>query len=283
MPFTIVGMVAAAFLSVLGVIAANLLSVVNPVQKQPRMARFTEPYVEQHDQDLVEHEEQRALTIKPRKSFKELESVLLNSQAREKQAASGKVLNIRHASAAVAGTKPSSICMLSPGGDLGSSASWLLARKLSEAGRQVVLIDLGGGAVCTRRMLGTAEVPGIFNLMTGAVTVEAILKKDNASDVCIVPSGNLFAGREMLDTQLLSEMIGAIAESFDHCIIDCGDVDAEEVAMIAEPNTIMMISCIKAEPRMVQSLETNLEKKSYKSVLSLLPDKLDIGNVQEAA
>ena len=68
------------------------------------------------------------------------------------------------------------IVVTSPGGDKGSKTAWILARQLDRSGENgVVIIDLSGGGATAIEMLGGNELPGIFNLISGAVSVDNII------------------------------------------------------------------------------------------------------------
>lgn len=288
-PFATAGMVAAALLTTLAIIAVNLLSAVS---SHHAVSKLKEAKNDDHEAELeeltaevpIDNESGAAIPRRLRKHYRGLQSLLhKNEQPVEPESVEGAPLAIRRATEVLISQGSAGICVLSPGGDIGSSTSWILARKLAESDKKVVLIDLSGGAYSTQKMLGAAEYPGIFNLVSGSVGVGEILHQDRDSEVIVVPTGTSFPELEKIDTDMLSEMIHAIAASFDFCIVDCGDAEIEELKLIAKTESLVVISCIKAEVSHVEALESQLAKAGFDDVVRLCPDRADIGKVKEAA
>ncbi|MEL7429487.1 MAG: Wzz/FepE/Etk N-terminal domain-containing protein [Pseudomonadota bacterium] len=280
-PFTIAGMVAAALLSTLAVIALSLLLAVNqshaasvaqrtePVPPEPDGADASKPVTTPNDPvDLVSYPSKR------RSHFTELQAVQDPSLRANMP---GSPLPIRHLAQALARKRADQVFVLSPGDDLGSSSSWMLARKVAEGGAEVALVDLGGAGICTRKMLGEGDYPGIFNLVSGAAEVGAVLHRDQGSNVSVVPAGTLFPGTAEDELARLPDYISAIAASFDLCVVDCGDAGLDELDMVATEDAVIVISCIKADMNDVQLLDAELRASGYRDILWAVPDRVDIG------
>ncbi len=315
-PFTIAGMVAAMLLSVLGVIAGSLLTAVgahhdsNAKRQEPDIdaaVAIDDTSDSSADVDAVatSGNDEVAPPAKERNHFKELEAILHRSrgkseeeQAPEQAETTGldeanepslkpasddglKPHPVRFGAKVLSKLSTAVIPVVSPGGDIGSSTSWILARNLAKLNRSVVLLDMSGGEISSRKLLGKKGLPGLFNLLSGSVRADQILYKDKASPVNVVPPGSLFAGMPAPDNEMLQEVIEAIASPFDFCIIDCGDADISEVEMIAEDDAIVVISCIKATKSDVEGLEEDLADAGYAEVIRLAADKKDLAEKRE--
>ncbi len=168
------------------------------------------------------------------------------------------------------------IVVASPGGDRGSKTAWILARQMDRGGENgVVIIDLSGGGATADEMLGGNELPGIFNLVSGAVSVSNIIYRDQMSGVHVVPSGTLFHGGPAQDMQTMSDIIDAIAMSYDYCIVDCGGADLEGINLVATDDSVVIISGIGARLDDCKNLEDELKADGFKDILHIIPDDVD--------
>jgi len=306
LPFSIAGMVAAMLLTVLAVIAIGLLSAVNAHNVQP--AKREDPEMEEAGTDVNIIEEAEPAD-KERNQYKELETVLQRSKGQDTAEQSGEDLSddnpdsatqdtrvrgedglkphpVRVGAKVLAKISSAVVAVVSPGGDIGSSTSWILARKLVKMNRSVVLVDLSGGEISSRKLLGQKGLPGLFNLLSGSVRADQILYKDKASGVNVVPSGTLFSGTPAPDQEVLQEIVEAVASPFDFCIIDCGDAGVPDVEIIASDEAIIVISCIKATRLDVEELEEEFGNAGYSEVIRLAADRKDIAEkhmIDEAA
>ena len=75
----------------------------------------------------------------------------------------------------------------------------------------------------------------------------------------------------------------AIAESFDYCIIDCGDADPQETGFVSDDKAIIVLSCKGSSAHEVESLEAELHEFGFKEVIRLQPDREDLNVEKEAA
>lgn len=299
-PFTIAGMVAAMLLNVLAVIAGSLLTVVSAHHADHTKREDPEMDDAEAVMDNSTHADEATSAYAARNSYQELEAVLHRNQPHEATEAMGARANSGQAAAigdssdnAIGddGIKPHTVrigakvlskvssavvAVVSPGGDIGSSTSWILARNLAKLNRSVVLIDMSGGEISSRKLLGQKGLPGLFNLLSGSVRADQILYKDEASGVNVVPSGSLFSGAPSPDQDMLQEIIEAVASPFDFCIIDCGEADASDVEMIAPHEAIIVVSCIKATKLDVEVLEEEFARSGYSEIIRLAADKKDL-------
>ena len=304
-PFTIAGTVAALMLSILGVLAITLVSSIGsaragtPVSHEEPVA-VEEPELEveptQDQTAFVEPEEEKPARSNP---FEQLETIITGktkkrfekydvstpqpsdqSAAMPVQAANPNdkegAIAVRYAASVFQDLGEGRIVVASPGGDRGSKTAWILARQLERSGENgVVIIDLSGGGASASEMLGGNELPGLFNLVSGAVSVSNIIYRDQMSGVHVVPSGTLFHGEPAPDMQSISDIIDAIAMSYDYCILDCGDTDVEGINLVATDDAIIIISGINARLDDCKNLEADLKQDGFKDILHIIPDEVD--------
>jgi len=314
-PFTIAGTVAAMLLTILAILALTLISNINRARsatsardKEPVMADeafepIDQPLLEEETLDNVAEEPQDTdnSDIQKNNPFEHLEKVIagkpnkLGLRSRNEEAnpvaqksAQGDKPNtsaartetnsiaVRYAASVFQDIGEGRIIVASPGGDKGSKTSWILARQLESSNRSgVVIIDLSGGGAIANAMLGGNDLPGIFNLVSGSVSVSNIIYRDQQSGVHVVPSGTLFQGEPVPDAQTMSDVIDAIAMSYDFCIIDCGDADLNGINMVATDDSIVIISGINARVQECLRLEEELKQDGLTDILHIIPDEED--------
>jgi Mrp family chromosome partitioning ATPase len=309
-PFTIAGTVAAFVLSVLGVLAVTLISGINAGRnaKSNDVAEvvYEEPEI-QMDSNEIEPEEN---VDEPRKNspFAQLEKIIagqsnklgirnkiaskkaddeaskenapepsLTDSSDDKSLKEANSIAVRYASSVFQDIGEGRIIVTSPGGERGSKTTWVLARQLAASNDNgVVVIDLSGDGVTAKAMLGGNDLPGIFNLISGAVSATNIIYRDQKSGAHVVPAGTLFEGQPGPDPQTLSDVIDAIAMSYDFCIVDCGDADIEEIEVVATDDSIIIISGINARLKQCKKLEAGLKQDGFTDILHIIPDQEDV-------
>lgn len=122
---------------------------------------------------------------------------------------------------------------ISPSGDDGSTATVMLARRLAETGRKIVLIDMTGSACPTRLMAKRRDVPGITDLLCGEAAFADCIHLDRLSDAHIVPQGVSNIRQAMSGVDRLSMIADALAEVYDLVLIECGPANADGVARMS--------------------------------------------------
>ena len=83
----------------------------------------------------------------------------------------------------------STVLVLSPTGDDGSTASVMLARSMAELGRSVVLVDMTVSGCPTRLMAAEPDLPGMADLLFGETAFGETIHHDRLSNAHIVPQG----------------------------------------------------------------------------------------------
>jgi len=138
------------------------------------------------------------------------------------------------------------IAVLSPAGDPGSAAAWMLARRLASHGRSVAVVDLTGSGVTGREMLGESRSPGLREFLSGAARFGDAIHRDRLTSVHVMPGGG--GGEEPVDIDRLSQVVSAIADGYDYEIYDCGYAGADALSLVADSETIVIVSAAGAEP-----------------------------------
>ncbi|MGF9692655.1 Wzz/FepE/Etk N-terminal domain-containing protein [Rhizobium sp. 0TCS1.26] len=116
---------------------------------------------------------------------------------------------------------------VSPTGDEGSTATVLLAREISEAGRTVVLVDMTGSGCPTRLMADSISLPGVTDLLCGTTPFGDTIHPDRLSDAHIVPQGTADAEQAMRGADRLTMILDALAGAYDVVLVECGQADAK--------------------------------------------------------
>lgn len=292
-PFTLAGTAAAMMLSILLVIASNLVvsssgreagSVVVP-SKPAKPSRL----------DIVTRELNQVMGLGSGKSDPVTEATPIEPAVlagptgtlpvAEEPTAGEQILAVRYAAAALSKLGNKRIAVLSPGGKSGSKTAWVLARHLAAKGKKVVVIDFTTDALTTGEMLDRANCPGFFNVLSGSVTPDKAIFKDRRSRARIVPGGTMFPGEASPQPQSVSDLVDLFARPFEYCILDCGDVEIDDLNVIADDNTVAIVSTVKAEPEDCLAVVDDLEMDGFEDVLQLRPDKEDlkIGRIPVAA
>lgn len=312
-PFTIAGGVAALAMSILGVLAITLISSIGSARAATSSREYEDVYVEQPlvESEPVAEESSPEVEAeeKPEKAnpFAQLEQIITgksktkpakpqpnvanvvptasalnmpksdqNIDQKQPSKADTNAIAVRYAASVFQDLGEGRIVVASPGGDRGSKTAWILARQMDRGGENgVVIIDLSGGGATANEMLGGTELPGIFNLVSGSVSVSNIIYRDQMSGVHVVPSGTLFHGGPAPDMQTMSDIIDAIAMSYDYCIVDCGDADLEGINLVATDDAVVIISGIGARLEDCKNLELELKQDGFKDILHIVPDETD--------
>lgn len=191
---------------------------------------------------------------------------------------------VRYATSVLKDIGEGRIIVSSPGGDRGSKAAWILARQLNYVDNNgVVIIDLSGGGATANEMLGGNDLPGIFDLISGNVSIKDIIYRDQESATHVVPAGHLSRGSSVPDSLTMSNIIDAIAMSYNYCIVDCGDADIDGINLVATDDAIVIISGINARRQTCEELEAELKEDGFADILHILPDEVDNKGLEEAA
>jgi succinoglycan biosynthesis transport protein ExoP len=121
-------------------------------------------------------------------------------------------------------------------------AAITLARTLAK-GANVVLVDLAFDAPNLSVISTDPSAPGIAELVRGAASFGDIITRDQYSNVHLVATGNVGNdGAALAASPMLATVIEALAQSYDHVVIDVGsatDIAVEQFAVLA-PRAVLV-------------------------------------------
>jgi uncharacterized protein involved in exopolysaccharide biosynthesis/Mrp family chromosome partitioning ATPase len=117
-----------------------------------------------------------------------------------------------------------------------------LARALAEDSR-VVLVDLASGDSAIRAISCEPAAGGLGELARGTASLGGVITKDKLSPLHLISAG--LAPIDRIDALAAPGMVtkfNALAQSYEHVIVDAGPVDGAEIGRIAEiaPHTILV-------------------------------------------
>ncbi len=298
-PYSAAGASAMMILSIIGVLSATLLSgaamrptVGNMDQYLPEASivppvDLDEPYVGLNENIDYHLQEEVVFTQNPldavaveteqnTQALPEIEEApSLDNYKSSTESVKNKSLAIRYAAGVIAELEEARVVVASPGGDSGSRSVWMLGRSLAQAGRNVLVIDLGGGGLTSQEMLGSSGLPGLFDMITGYAAFEDVLFRDRVSNAHVIPAGNLTGVDNPPDLEDVSIVIDTIARSYELVIIDCGDTDTNGIEAVSDQSDIVAISGIGAEQSDCDMLEQRLQSCGYVEVIQIVPDSVD--------
>jgi Mrp family chromosome partitioning ATPase len=126
------------------------------------------------------------------------------------------------------------IAVIGSARDVGTTLTAIaLARTLSRTAR-VVLVDLAFASPNINVISDDPAAPGMAELVRGSASFGDIITRDLASRAHLVAAGNVGNDTQgLLQSQMLWAAIGALAQSYDHLVIDAGAHSATALAPIA--------------------------------------------------
>lgn len=158
--------------------------------------------------------------------------------------------------------------VVSPSGDVGSTATVMLARAVSETGRTVVVVDMTASACPTRLMAPSANLPGITDLLAGEVNFAETIHNDRLSNAHIVPQGKTPAHEAMRVVDRLTMVVSALADVYDTVLIECGAVDvARAAAILKNLSTDIIVSTPQPDEKATSEIMQTLVDDGHSRVL----------------
>jgi uncharacterized protein involved in exopolysaccharide biosynthesis/Mrp family chromosome partitioning ATPase len=108
-----------------------------------------------------------------------------------------------------------------------------LARSLAQTAR-VVLVDLAFRAPNIEVISEEPAAPGIADLVRGAASFNDIITRDRSSRLHLVAAGKVGANADdLIGSAMLASAVGALAQGYDHLVIDAGAPPEAALASIA--------------------------------------------------
>ena len=160
-----------------------------------------------------------------------------------------------------------------------------LARSLAQTAR-VVLVDLAFGAPNIAVISEHPSAPGIADLVRGAASFGDIITRDRSSRLHLVGAGQVGAdAEELINAPMLSAAVGALAQSYDHLVIDAGAPSEAALAPIVAmaPQAVLVAEDAAADA--LKALANHLGSIGFVAVTVLTgpPPRLDHSALQFTA
>ncbi|WAC59172.1 GumC family protein [Brevundimonas sp. SL130] len=99
-----------------------------------------------------------------------------------------------------------------------------LAQVSAIAGSRVLLLDCDLRRRAVTRAMGLNTDAGLVELLQGTTTLEAVLKRDEASGAYILPLSNVVATQDVFGTQAMDDLLAKLRGSFDLILMDTAPV-----------------------------------------------------------
>jgi succinoglycan biosynthesis transport protein ExoP len=171
--------------------------------------------------------------------------------------------------------------------DVGTTLSAIaLSRELAQTSR-VILVDLAFGGPNIEVISNDPSAPGIAELVRGEASFGDIITRDRATRLHLVAAGQLGNDAEgIFVSQMLWAALGALAQSYDHLVIDAGAQSETSLQPIAQaaPWAVLVGGVTTAAPALA-ALSEELAAAGFAevSMLSGPPPALEPASVQSAA
>ncbi|AVA21064.1 Wzz/FepE/Etk N-terminal domain-containing protein [Rhizobium sp. NXC24] len=157
---------------------------------------------------------------------------------------------------------------ISPTGDNGSTATVMLARTISDAGRRIVLVDMTGTGCPSRLMAETAGLSGVTDLLCGEAAFADTIHPDRLSDAHLVPQGTSDLGRAMRGADRLSLILDALGSAYDIVLVECGAADVSGVARLTRSkDTEIILSMPEPDENQFMTAMTEFQKAGYEHII----------------
>ncbi|MCY1663929.1 GumC family protein [Rhizobium sp. SL86] len=162
---------------------------------------------------------------------------------------------------------------VSPTGDEGSTATVLLAREISEAGRSVVLVDMTGSGCPTRLMAESVSLPGITDLLCGTTPFGETIHPDRLSDAHIIPQGTADTEQAMRGADRLTMILDALSGAYEVVLVECGQAQAAGLGRLTRGGSSeVILSLPQASPAEIAELLEDYAEAGYRHPLVMSAD-----------
>lgn len=257
LPFTIAGSLATMLLTIVGILAVELLSgrafrpvsEIAPERVPERLELETVPPLQPVDGDFLRDPDE--VPVPPRNVAND-----------------GDVYPLDQAIRAVASFGNASIAVVAPG-PAGSDCAVELARSLAASGSRTVLADLAGEGRSTITMIGTSDAPGLFDVLAGRAALRDVLFQDNGGEAHILAAGK--AGDTPPTGDRLARVAAALSQSYDFVIYDCGETTGAGLSHIADSQTIVLVAMDTRWAETAREMERRLRADGFEETLLVSP------------
>ena len=165
-----------------------------------------------------------------------------------------------------AGTEARKITVISAETTSGTSLTALKLARLMSRKADIVLVDLSLESAALAAASIDQAAPGLTDLASGTASFGEIITRDKMSRVQIVGAGQARAGRDVLNSPQLAIVIDALAQVYDHVILDAGMLEdlPDEVARSNAQAVLVTQSTFDASIR--EAVEVELIKAGFNGV-----------------
>jgi MinD-like ATPase involved in chromosome partitioning or flagellar assembly len=160
-----------------------------------------------------------------------------------------------------------------------------LGRSLAQSAR-VVLVDLALTSPNVDVISDEPNAPGMADLVRGAASFGDIITKDRFSALHLVAAGQVGGDAHgLMHSQMLAAAVGALAQSYDHLVIDAGAQSETSLGPIAAMAPRAVLVGGEAPAKAVEALAVQLRSAGFAdvSVLTGPPPRLDHAATQSTA
>ncbi|MEM7463260.1 MAG: Wzz/FepE/Etk N-terminal domain-containing protein [Pseudomonadota bacterium] len=175
------------------------------------------------------------------------------------------------------------IAVVSPGGDVGSLASWLLARELAADDKSVVLIDLTGNKATSIEFLGTDQMPGVKDMLSGKIGFTEAIYTDRLSSAHILPAGSDIEESDELVLEDLEMIAETLEDAYEYVIFDCGVTGISGLSNIANDKTVVLVSKEGVDAATAAKIEKEVVEAGYSVVVTVALEDADREKIFENA
>lgn len=282
-PFTAAGTFAVLLLSIIGLLAADLLS--GRAFKPANPVHTDEARADEYEMEVKMHNAVKANAVASGHAVKSanpivnappiaptqsdllvdgpvaVEPVVIDGASATSNTQNAFDLDI--AEKAILALGNAEIAIVSPGGDVGSQAAWHISRLLASKNKSVAVVDLTGTGVTSTSMLSTKDVPGLGEVLAGQSQLLEVMFKDNQSDVHLLAAGRLTNAELAGNIDRLDQVSNVLCDKYDFVIYDCGPIGANGLSKIADQQTLVVIPTLGSDLKTCSELEQSLHASGY--------------------
>jgi hypothetical protein len=146
-----------------------------------------------------------------------------------------------HAAEAISAMNKATIAVVASDEENGADVVVLLARQLSQAGRNVAVIDLSGAGASSRAFLGEVYRPGLVELMSGRARFADVIYRDRSSAAQVLPCYEPAGEDTEMPIDRLVMLAGAMANTFEFLLLDCGDAGPQGLSRLADASAVVLV------------------------------------------
>lgn len=153
-----------------------------------------------------------------------------------------------------------------------------LAQVSAIAGSRVVLLDCDLRRRAVTRSMGLNVDAGLVELVQGATTLEAVLKRDEASGVHILPLSNITATQDVFGTAAMDDLLAKLRASYDLVLMDTAPVLAlaDTRILAAKADMTILLTRWRKTPARATNTASKLLQQSGAYILGAALTQVDV-------